>query len=337
MDREQLIEMLNKDLMDEHVSVTRYLIHAYQAGEDTPLGSMMLSMAREEMWHMNWLADEIGEMGAEPDMRQGVYPHDPTSNASLLRSYIAWEEGLVKAYMAQAAKVDKADVKRILMQQSKESGIHAQRFASMLAKLGPEAEEPLAYEDTGAFSPAMSGRLNDGMQEEYQLVLQHLRHAFVFEGDNCPAGSGLELTAMRHMKHLSNFAEELAESGHSLEFVHPAIDMSESLGPALEADLELTHKARQRFIDLSQAPELAVHAGLKTELDHMIYQEEFLAEDVKGWMGETEAPGEPEARPEPEASPEPEDRPEPQARPESSANTAGPQNAFTVGSLIAKD
>ena len=61
MDKQALIDMLNQDLADEHVSVTRYLVHAYQAGEDTPLGAFMLSMAREEMWHMDWLADEIGE------------------------------------------------------------------------------------------------------------------------------------------------------------------------------------------------------------------------------------------------------------------------------------
>lgn len=323
MDRQKLIEMLNKDLMDEHVSVTRYLTHAYQAGEDTPLGAMMLSMAREEMWHMDWLADEIAELGGEPDMKQGVYPHDPTSNASLLRSYIAWEEGLVKSYMAQAARVDKQDVKRILMQQSKESSIHAQRFAAMLAKLGPEAEEPLVHEESGAFSPGMSEHLKDKMHDEYQLVLQHLRHAFVFEGESCPAGSGLELNAMRHMKHLSVFAEELAESGHPLEFVLPEIDMSQSVGPALEADLALTHQARQQFIELSQAPELAAHPGLKTELEHMIYQEEFLAEDVKGLMGEVEEP-------------EPGPQPEPEALPEKTAD-AGPKDAFTVGSLIKRD
>jgi bacterioferritin len=316
MDRQELIELLNQDLRDEHVSVTRYLIHAYQAGEDTPLGSMMLSMAREEMWHMDWLADEIAEMGGEPDMRQGVYPHDPTSNATLLRSYIAWEEGLVKAYQAQAAKVDKEDVRRILMQQSKESGIHAQRFAAMLEKLGPEAEEPLVYEDTGEFSPELSRRLEDEMLDEYQLVLQHLRHAFVLEGESCPVGSGLELTAMRHMKHLSNFAEELAESGHKLEFVHPTIDMSDAVEPAIEADLALTRQARQRFIELSQSPELQEHAGLRTELDHMIYQEEFLAADLESLKGEAH---EPEAKP----APEPPD--------------AKPAGEFTVGSLMEKD
>ena len=329
MDRQELIDMLNKDLADEHVSVLRYLIHAYQAGEDTPLGSMMLSMAREEMWHMDWLADEIGEMGAEPEMEKGVYPHDPTSNASLLRSYIAWEEGLVKAYMAQAAAVDKADVKRILMQQAKESAIHAKRFAAMLEKLGPEAEEPLVYEDTGAFTPEMSKRLESEMLDEYQLVLQHLRHAFVFEEESCPVSGGLELTAMRHMKHLSHFAEELAESGHTLDFVHPEIDMSTSVGAALASDLELTHAARKRFIELSRSPALAEHRGLQTELENMVYQEEFLAAEVETLMGEV-------AEPEPEPEPDPVPGREAPDAPPREATDAGPADAFTVGSLIEK-
>ena len=65
MEIDALITMLNKDLADEHASIIRYLIHAYQVGEDTPFGSMLLSTAREEMWHMNWLGDEIGELEAE--------------------------------------------------------------------------------------------------------------------------------------------------------------------------------------------------------------------------------------------------------------------------------
>lgn len=289
MNRQELVDMLNKDLADEHASVIRYLVHAYQAGEDTPLGSMMLSMAREEMWHMDWLADEIGEMGEEPDMRQGVYPHDPTSNATLLRSYIEWEEGLVEAYAAQAAQVDSPGLKRILMQQSKESRTHAKRFAAMLDKLGAAAEEPLNYEDTGAFSPEMSERLQGEMSDEYRLVLQHLRHAFVFESESCPASSELELTAMRHMKHLSYFAEELAEAGREPLFADQELDASRSIGPALMSDLELTKRARERFAELSQDPEIMQHRGLKTELDHMVIQEEFLTANVEGLIAETAA------------------------------------------------
>jgi bacterioferritin len=317
MDNKQtLTDMLNADLRDEHASVIRYLIHAYQVGEDTPLGSMLLTMAREEMWHMDWLADEIGEMGKEPDMTPGVYPHDPTSNASLLRSYIEWEDGLVKAYAEQAERVSDPEIKRILLQQSQESNIHSRRFAAALAKLGPEAEEPLVYGESGKFSPDMLSRLQDEMTEEYKLVLQHLRHAFVFEGDHPETGE-LELVAMRHMKHMSHFAEELAEAGHEPEFDPPDLDMSRSLEPALQSDLELTQEARDRFVKLSQEPELAEHPGLKLEVDNMIIQEKFLAatvEELQEGNTEPEAPAAPQVEPEGEQ--------------------ASPLGTFTVGSLM---
>ena len=322
MDRNELIDMLNRDLADEHISVIRYLIHAYQSGEDTPLGSMLLSMAREEMWHMDWLADEIGEMGTEPDMKPGIYPHDPTSNASLLRSYIAWEDNLVKAYPKQAEQVDDAGISKILMQQAIESAIHSQRFARMLEKLGPEGEEPLVYEDTGNVSPELTGRMKREMTGEYRLLLQHLRHAFVFEDKNCPASSALELTAMRHMKHLSVFAEEIAEAGHQLEFVHPTIDASQSLQPALQSDLGLTNEAHDRFVELSESPELSDHQGLKIELGHIISQEEFLTSTVEGLLKGAKVPL---ADPEPTAPDLSGDEP----------NTSA-ADEFTVGSLIDK-
>jgi len=317
MERQALIDTLNADLRDEHASVIRYLIHAYQVGEDTPLGALLLSMAREEMWHMDWLADAIGEMGAEPDMAPGVYPHDPTSNGSLLRSYIEWEDGLVKAYAGQAERVSDPEIKRILMQQSRESAIHSQRFARALAKLGSEAEEPLIHEDSGDFSPEMARRLQDEMTDEYRLVLQHLRHAFVLEGDH-PELSELELVAMRHMKHLSHFAEELAESGHEPQFELPDLDMSRSAESALQSDLQLTEEARERFANLSQEPEIAEHPGLKLEVENMIIQEEFLAATVQELQKESavdaESPAEPQI--------------------ESQSEIPGPTGDLTIGSLM---
>jgi bacterioferritin len=295
-DKQKLIDMLNADLRDEHASVIRYLIHAYQVGEDTSLGALLLSMAREEMWHMDWLADAIGEMGEEPDMAPGLYPHDPTSNASLLRSYIEWEDGLVKAYAGQAERVSDPEIKRILIQQSQESAIHSQRFAAALHKLGEEGEEPLVYEDSGEFSSELVRRLQDEMTDEYKLMLQHLRHAFVFEHEH-PEFGELELVAMRHMKHLSHFAEELAESGHEPQFELPDLDMSESADAALESNLKLTEEAKARFINLSQEPELAEHPGLKLEIENMIIQEDFLAATIHELQEEVTAEAESSSEP----------------------------------------
>jgi bacterioferritin len=324
MERDKLIEMLNEDLKDEHVSITRYLIHAYQVGEDTPFGSMLLSTAREEMWHMNWLGDEIGEMDAEPVMEQGVYPHDPTSNASLLRSYIEWEDNLVKVYADQAEQVEDRELKRILQQLGLESITHSRRFKMWLDRLGPEGEEPFEFEE-GSFTPDMFDRFKREVDDQYKLVLQHLRHAFVFEEKDCPTGSELELTAMRHMKHLSHFAEEIAEAGKGLAFDYPGVDLSDVVEAALESDIELTEAARERFIALSQDTELAEHTSLRIELDNMVTRngllltvlDELLEEAAKVAEAKAEIPDDVEVPVEDE--------------PEDSAP------AFTVGSLKGSD
>jgi rubrerythrin len=291
---------------------------------------MLLSTAREEMWHMNWLADEVGEMGAEPLMEQGVYPHDPTSNASLLRSYIEWEKNLIVEYREQAARVDSPELKRILLQAGLESATHQRRFQEWLEKLGPEGEEPFETPEAG-FSEEMLKQFQKEVDDHYKLVLQHLRHAFVFEEDNCPVGSELELSAMRHMKHLSHFAEELAESGQELPFAYPDIDMSRSIHEALQSDLALTEGARERFTHLDIEPELSQHPGLKNELETMITRNGLLAVTIQGLMKEA---GEPAVETEPTPK-QPAVEPEPEAPEAAPPAPLGPR--FTVGSLINKD
>ncbi len=40
MEKKELIYLLNKNLMDEHSAILRYLVHGYQEGEDTPIGQI---------------------------------------------------------------------------------------------------------------------------------------------------------------------------------------------------------------------------------------------------------------------------------------------------------
>ena len=60
MEKQNLITMLNRDIADEHAAIIRYLIHGWMEGEGTSLGSSLISISREEMWHMNWLGMKIG-------------------------------------------------------------------------------------------------------------------------------------------------------------------------------------------------------------------------------------------------------------------------------------
>jgi bacterioferritin len=321
MDRQALIDMLNVDLADEHASIIRYLVHAYQVGESTPFGSDLLTMAREEMWHMDWIGDILGELGAEPLMEQGDYPFDPTSNASILRSYIAWEENLVQVYKDQAARVDDPEIERMLLQQSHESATHQRRFEQWLKKLGPAAEEPFTFGEETGFTPEMLATFQQETSDHYRIVLQHLRDAFVFEDEACAASSGLELNAMRHMKHMSHFAEELSESGQELPFDYPGVDAGADVMPALKSALAMTASARERFTALQENPELAEHPGLETEVANMITRNEFLEMTVEEMIE-----GQEEAAPPAPPADDTEDA--------AGTDAAGP--AFTIGSLIDK-
>jgi bacterioferritin len=335
MDRQEFIAMLNQDLADEHASVIRYLIHAYQVGEDTPLGEMLLSTAREEMWHMNWLGDEIGERGEEPDMVKADFPYEGSSNASLLRSYIAWEDNLVEVYEQQAAMVEDRELKRILQQLGWESVTHRRRFQAWLDKLGPEGERPLEFEEAD-FSQGVLRRFHHEVDQHYKLVLQHLRHAFIFEDPACPIGSELELSAFRHMKHMSHFAEELGEYGEPLDFDYPGVDTSRSLMPALLADLELTQDTRERLIALGQNPEVAAQEDLSIEIDTIVMRNGLLSTVLHELMEAAEEsppevtePGTTAVKPPPSITVQPQTA---DAQPPK-AETKGPSYKFTVGSL----
>jgi bacterioferritin len=40
MKKTELINLLNKDLADEHAAIIRYLVHGWLEGEDTPIGAV---------------------------------------------------------------------------------------------------------------------------------------------------------------------------------------------------------------------------------------------------------------------------------------------------------
>ena len=106
MEKAALIDMLNRDLADEHAAIIRYLVHGWMEGEDTPLGASLISISREEMWHMHWLGMIIGELGGEPNFTPAPYPFDPTNRATILKSYVEYEEKLIPHYNGEADQVD---------------------------------------------------------------------------------------------------------------------------------------------------------------------------------------------------------------------------------------
>ncbi|MBN1829478.1 MAG: ferritin-like domain-containing protein [Deltaproteobacteria bacterium] len=283
MERNQLIGMLNKDLAEEHAAIIRYLVHSYQEGEDTVMGASLLSRSREEMWHMHWLGMIIGRLGGEPDFAPAVYPFDPTNRATMLKSYIAYEEKLIPHYNSEADKVSDPHIKRVLLREAWESAIHARRFQRLLDKLDKDEAHSLPG-GSAELPKDFLERLQRELADKYREMLQHIRTSWVFQKEE---STGWELMnqAMEKMKHLALFTEAVAEDGAAPRLIPtPILSKAENVKDALiEARTDLEEKMRGHKELLSDG-EFRKHGGLVVKLDLALQQEEHQCEEIGDWL-----------------------------------------------------
>jgi bacterioferritin len=285
MEKQTLIDMLNRDLADEHAAIIRYLVHGYMEGEDTPLGASLISITREEMWHMHWLGMIIGELGGEPNFKPAPYPYDPTSRATMLRSYVEYEEKLIPNYNGEADKVDDPHIRRVLQREAWESAIHARKFQRKLDKLsqeeaaglpGGESELPKEFLDI----------LQVEVTSRYTEMLQHIRTSWVFQKDEIMGWKIMD-QAMEKMKQLAHFAEPIAEDGVSPKFKHRQMDKSQVIGVALKKALENVQADRERHVKMREDSEVKKHSGLVINMDLTVQQEEYQGAELEDWVKKT--------------------------------------------------
>ncbi len=281
MEKQELIAMLNEDLAAEHGSIIRYLVHGYLEGEDTPLGASLLSRAREEMWHLHWLGMIIGRLGGEPRMTPTPQPYDPTNRATIFKSYVNYELGLIPHYNGEAAKVDDPHIKRVLQREAWESEYHARKFQRILDKMTPEQAEGLPDEEN-ELPEEFVERLQGLVANKYTEMLQHIRSSWVFQQEAI-VGWQLMDFAMTKMKQLAHLAEEVAENGITPRFEVGKIDLSASVGLALKKGFEDVRGAREEHIKFQGESETQKHSGLLLELDLALKQEEYEAAEIGDW------------------------------------------------------
>jgi bacterioferritin len=285
MQKQALIDMVNRDFADEHAAIIRYLVHGWMEGEDTPLGSSLISISREEMWHLHWLGMIIGELGGEPNFTPAPYPYDPTNRATILRSYIEYEEKLIPHYNEQAEKVDDTHIKRVLQREAWESAIHARKFQRKLDKLSPEEAASLPGEEN-ELPKELLDKLQAEVTSKYTGMLQHLRTSWLFQKDDITGWKIMD-QAMEKMKQLAHFAEGIAEDGVAPKFKPGKIDMSKAIGHALKKALEDVRTARERHLKLREDSEVKKHSGLVMNLGLTVQQEAYQAAEIEDWLKNT--------------------------------------------------
>ena len=282
MENEQLINMLNRDITDEHAAIIRYLIHSYLEGEDSPLGASLLSRAREEMWHMHWLGMIIGKMGGEPDLTPAPYPHDPTNRKTIFKSYVAYEEKLIPHYMKEADLMDDPHIKRVLQREAWESEIHAKKFQKIHDKLTQEQAETLPGEEN-ELPESLMEKIQTIVEAKYTQMLQAIRDAWVFQGSGLSGWQIIDFSFTK-MKQLAHIAEEAAENGIEPRLNKGNIITAPAIGAALKNSLESIRTTQNLHTNLKNDPEAQKHAGLMANLNLSLKQETYETEEIKDWL-----------------------------------------------------
>ncbi|MEW6419389.1 MAG: ferritin-like domain-containing protein [Nitrospirota bacterium] len=279
MKKIELIEMLNKDLADEHAAIIRYLVHGWLEGEDTPLGASLLSRSREEMWHMHWLGMIIGKLGGEPNLKPAPYPYDPTNRATIFKSYVKYEEKLIPHYNGEADMVKDPHIKRVLQREAWESAIHARKFQRILGKLSPEQASGVPGGES-ELPKEFLDMLQKEVTSKYNEMLQHIRYSWLSQKSSLLAWQLMD-QAMEKMKQVAHFAEDIGGNGIPPRFIPGKIDVSKTIGKALKKALEDVRTAQKRHMKLKEDSEFKKHGGLVINLDLTIQQEEYQAEELE--------------------------------------------------------
>jgi bacterioferritin len=128
-------------------------------------------------------------------------------------------------------------------------------------------------------------RLQGLVASKYTEMLQHLRTAWVFQQTGMVGWQVMDFS-MTKMKQLAHLAEPVAENGVEPRFKAGRLDLSASIGQALELALEDVRGTRGEHAKFQGEPETQKHAGLTINLDLAVRQEDYEAAEIAQWLEE---------------------------------------------------
>jgi bacterioferritin len=265
MAKEKIIELLNLDLQDEHGAIIQYLSHAYAMGEGE-IACEIEAMARDEMRHLDWLAETIVELGGTPSLKRGTMRMGGDAVPEWMRNDILLEDGAIEQYKQHIEAIDDPKIKRLLQRILADEQAHRGKFAHFVEKAKKEGTHDLR----GDRQDSTTKTLNWGIEHEYTVILQYLFHSYMTR--NQEAKKQLEDQAINEMQHLGWLAEEMVDDGGNPRIEHTPTDQSTRTADMLRADIKIEKEVAKAY---DKAAKEAKDEGLKELLlrirDNEIY------------------------------------------------------------------
>ena len=275
MEKERIIELLNQDLEGEHGAIVQYLTHAYGMGEGE-MACEIEALAREEMRHLDWLAEAIVELGGVPSLERGQMRMEGKSVADWMANNVLLEEDAIRMYQEHIGLVDDPKTKRLLVRILSDEEAHRGKFKHFVEKARREANEDVR----GSRKDKVTDMLNWGIEHEYTVILQYLFHSYM--SANVEVKRQMEDQAINEMQHLGWLAEEVVDGGGNPRIEHIKVDKSTNTGDMLRADIKIEKEVAAAY---DRAAKEVEDADLKVLLerirDHEIYHADLFSDLLK--------------------------------------------------------
>jgi len=268
MDKDKAIALLNEDLEGEHGAIIQYLTHAYAMGEGE-MSCELEAIAREEMRHLDWLAETIVELGGIPSLKRGKMRMGGSSVADWMKNGVLLEEDAIAPYRKHIELINDPKIKRLLKRILADEESHHAEFEHFAEK----AQRKGAEDIRGSRTDRITRALNWGIEHEYTVILQYLFQSYLTTSKE--AKKELEDQAINEMQHLGWLAEKLVDINGSPSIEHTEVDRSPRTGDMLRADIDIEQKVAREYDRIAGETE---DPGLKNLLLRIRDQELYHAE-----------------------------------------------------------
>ncbi|HEY3317659.1 MAG TPA: ferritin-like domain-containing protein [Coriobacteriia bacterium] len=195
----EVIDSLNVDLTKEHGAIIQYLLHIAQT-RDSVLRSSISLVAREEMWHFEWLTEAIRDRGGVPthDRQEGIVNTDGLVRN--LEANVDAENDALAHYEKTLETIGDSDpaLTTLIQRIMDDERYHRTSFTNMVERVGSAGEA--AFHPQLEISPPDAGAAAPMIGLEYEGLLQYLMNKYA-SPDKDDAETYFEL-ATNEMRHL---------------------------------------------------------------------------------------------------------------------------------------
>jgi len=268
MDKGKTIALLNQDLEGEHGAIVQYLTHAYAIGEGE-MACEIEAIAREEMRHLDWLAETIVELGGIPSIKRGTMRMSGKSVVDWMKHDVLLEEDAMAPYRDHIKVIDDPRIKRLLQRILSDEESHHGSFQHFVEK----AQKEEAKDIRGVRGDRVVQILNWGIEHEYTVILQYLFHSYMTSNKNVKRQ--MEDQAINEMQHLGWLAEKVVDISGNPRIEHTEVDQSTEPADMLRADIKIEREVAAEY---TRAIEETSDAKLKNLLGRIRDQELYHAE-----------------------------------------------------------